>query len=254
MTTRRTLIASLFTFPLANSLSAADFWLAKKPSEWTDKEFSKIIADSPWSRQSVVTMSQGGNRGGSEGGGGGGRKGSGGGGEGGGGGAMSSGGGGRKGGGGGEGGGGGGGGMPALGIQIRWQSAKPIKLALAHMKFGVEGFSKPDVMEMVNREEQDYVIMVEGFPPAMARQGAEKLAANLKKNCAIHCAGKEDLLPTGAQAGQNQKGPVAIITFSKKDPFSLDDKEVEFSMKLGNNTMKRKFKLKDMVFDGKLAL
>ncbi len=244
MTTRRTLLASLFTFPL----TAADFWQAKKPSEWSDKEFNKIITDSPWSRASIVTMSGGGgNRGGGEGGsrgGGAGETGRGGGG---------GGGGGRKGGGGGEG-GGGGGNMPSISMQIRWQSSRPVKLALAHLKFGAEAATKPEIMEMVNREEKDYLIMIEGFPPAMARQSQERLISNLKKNCAIHCQGKDDLLPTDVQTGQNAKGPVAIVVFPKKDPFSLDDKEVEFSMKMGNTTVKRKFKLKDMVFDGKLAM
>ena len=61
-------------------------------------------------------------------------------------------------------------------------------------------------------------------------------------------------MPLNAQVGQGDKGIVAMVTFPKKDAFSLDDKEVEFSMKLGNATAKRKFKLKDMVFEGKLEL
>ena len=78
---------------------------------------------------------------------------------------------------------------------------------------------------------------------------------SLKKNCAIHCAGKDDLTPEDAQIGQNAKGLIAaVVMFPKKDPFSLDDKEVEFSVKLGSATAKRKFKLKDMVFEGKLEL
>ena len=151
-------------------------------------------------------------------------------------------------------GGGGGGGVPAIGLQIRWQSAKPVKMALARLKFGAEMDSKADIKQLVEQDEKEYVIMVEGIPSNMARQGAEKLANNLKKNCAIHCAGKEDLLPTDAKAGQGPKGVIIALMFPKKDPFSLDDKEVEFSMKLGNTTAKRKFKLKDMVFDGKLEL
>jgi translation initiation factor 1 (eIF-1/SUI1) len=247
MTSRRTILASLFSF----SLTAADFWQTKKSSEWTDKELSKILNDSPWSRQTAITMGQGSKGGG---GGGEGRGSSGGGGSRGGG--MSSGGmsgGGGKGGRGGEG-GGGGGGMPSISLQIRWATAKPVKLAVARLKFGAEAESKPEVKELVNRVEKDYVITIEGIPPNMARQGVEKLASSLKMNCAMHCAGKDDLTPSDAQVVQGERGITAVVTFPKKDPFSLDDKEVEFAMKLGNNTAKRKFKLKDMVFDGKLEL
>ena len=253
MTTRRTILASLFSFPL----TAADFWQAKKSSEWSEKEINKMLNDSPWSHQTVVTMGQG-SKGGSGGEGRGGSGGRGGGMSGGAGGGMSGGGGGRGGGGGGRGegggGGGGGGGVPSIGLQIRWASAKPVKMAMARKKFGDTAESKPEVKEMVDRVEKDYMITVEGIPPNMARQGAEKLAGSLKKNCAIHCAGKDDLIPSDAQVGQGEKGIVAMVTFPRKDPFSLDDKEVEFSMKLGNATAKRKFKLKEMVFDGKLEL
>ena len=144
--------------------------------------------------------------------------------------------------------------MPAIGLQIRWASAKPVKIAMARKKFGDEAGSKPEVKEMVDRAERDYMIAIDGIPPNMARQGPEKFAAALKKNCAIHCAGKDDLMPSDAQVGQGEKGIVAMVTFSKKDPFSLDDKEVEFAIKLGNATAKRKFKLKEMVFEGKLEL
>ena len=251
MTSRRTLLASLFTFPL----TAADFWQAKKPSEWSDKELQKILNDSPWSRQTTVTLGgSGGKKSSGEGGSsrGGGMSGAGGGMSGGGGGGGRTGG--SRGGGGGEGGMGGGGGAPAIGMTIRWQSAKPVKIALARMKFGAELESKQDIKQLIEQTEKDYVIMVEGIPPNMARQGAEKLANNMKKNSALHCAGKDDLLATDAQAGQGAKGLVVLLSFPRKDPFSLDDKEVEFSMKLGSTTAKRKFKLKDMVFDGKLEL
>lgn len=239
MTNRRTLLASLFSFPLF----AADFWQSKKSSEWSDKELSKMMKDSPWSRQAVVSMGQGG---------GGGRSG-GGSGEGGGGGR---GGGGGKGGGGSKGGGGegGGGGMPTIGLQIRWSSAKPVKLAMARMKFGAEADTKPEVKEMVDRAEKDYLITIDGIPAMMARQGPEKLIVALKKGSFIHCPGKDDLAPSDAQVGQGEKGIVALVSFPRKDSYSLDDKEVEFSMKMGNISAKRKFKLKEMVFEGKLEL
>lgn len=242
MTSRRTILASLFSIPL----TAADFWQTKKSSEWTGKELNKILKDSPWSHLTVINMdaqskrSTGGGavRGSS---GGASRRGDG----------TSSGG--SK---GGSGGGGGGGGasMPPINLQIRWATAKPVKLAVARLKFGAEAELRPEMMELVNREEKDYRILIEGIPPNIVRQGVDKFSSSLKRNCAIHCAGKDDLVPSDAQLVQGDRGATAVVTFPKTNPFSLDDKEVEFTMKLGKTTAKRKFKLKDMVFDGKLEL
>jgi hypothetical protein len=32
-------------------LKAEDPWMAKKPSEWTDKDLTKILSDSPWAQK-----------------------------------------------------------------------------------------------------------------------------------------------------------------------------------------------------------
>jgi hypothetical protein len=42
--------------------------------------------------------------------------------------------------------------------------------------------------------------------------------------------------------------------FPRSEAITLEDKEVEFETKLGPMEIKRKFKLQDMVFGGKLEL
>ena len=43
-----------------------------------------------------------------------------------------------------------------------------------------------------------------------------------------------------------------ILFFPRTNPLTVEDNEVEFAFKLGNLNIKKKFKLKDMMFDGKL--
>jgi hypothetical protein len=45
-----------------------------------------------------------------------------------------------------------------------------------------------------------------------------------------------------------------FFVFPKTPAFVLDDKEVEFSTKLGALVVKYKFRLKDMLFNGQLDL
>ena len=42
--------------------------------------------------------------------------------------------------------------------------------------------------------------------------------------------------------------------FPKTTTFTAEDKELEFSSKFGKTAVKHKFKLKDMVFNGKLEM
>ena len=45
-----------------------------------------------------------------------------------------------------------------------------------------------------------------------------------------------------------------MFLFPKTDVITLDDKDVELVTRLGNDEVKKKFKLADMVFGGQLAL
>src|SRR5579862_7026564 len=86
------------------ALLAAEFWQSEPFTDWSDKEVTKILTDSPWSRQMPLDMSA--LRG-----------------AGGGGGGQGMGGGGRKGGGGGR------GAAQQRSVLIRWVSAMPVKQA-----------------------------------------------------------------------------------------------------------------------------
>jgi hypothetical protein len=57
---------------------------------------------------------------------------------------------------------------------------------------------------------------------------------------------------------RDQVGVNRYLFFPKAQPGShlitLEDNEVEVALKLGNTEIKRRFRLKDMVFDGKLEI
>ena len=68
----------------------------------------------------------------------------------------------------------------------------------------------------------------------------------------ITVKGKPVLTPEKIEYGRD--GTSLLFTFPRTSPISLDDKEVEFATKIGAMEVRRKFKLKDMVYQGKLAL
>ncbi len=248
----------------AFQLRAEDPWNAKQPSEWTEKELSKILSDSPWARK--VDVAVGGPPMGGMGGGG--RRGRGGGG---GGSSMPSAEQSSLGGGGGMGGGGMGGDMggsmmsPTIPYVIRWVSAAPVKEAFVRARFGKEADASQQAREYLQRPEPHYVIAVIG-PPRRApqqREGAEggqqrpgpseEMKQKLKSLTLLHRKGKPDIHPEVVEvvAGAAQ---TMVFRFPRTDEVSLEDKEIEFATRMGPIDIKRKFKLKEMVWQGRLAL
>jgi len=244
-------------------LWAADFWVKKPFTEWTDKEVEQVLGNSPWARRVDITVDAGG--GGAGGGGGragGGRRGGGGGGGGGSGFGGAEAGAGSDAGGGGEGGGGGGragggdmaGGLNTVPLMIRWRSALPIKQALVRRRLGVEAGTSEEAKKLLARQEDHYVIVISGRLPKQALgAGAEKL----KSSCFLK-VGKKAIPASDARFFPGPQMSEVVVLFPRTQPgahlITLEDKEVEVAGKIGSLDMKRKFRLKDMVFDGKLEL
>jgi hypothetical protein len=236
----------------AVSLWAADFWQSKPYTEWSDKEVHKILSNSPWSKEVVVSLG-GASAGGSG-------KGS------------------RKGGGGGGGGDAGfdgpamgsgagsagssgrgnvsevGGGAPSSGtpsmtLLVSWRTALPLRQAIAKQKFGAEAGTSPDAKKVVEEPQKYYVIVISGLPARTGRSGPEMKEA-LMKNTSLNIKGKEPIVPEDLQSS----GQTAVFLFPKTVAIDMDDKEVEFSTRLGQTIVRTRFKLKEMVFNGKLDL
>jgi hypothetical protein len=227
------LVAALFVF--AFCLSAADFW-SRPSTEWTDKDLQKMVTNSPWAKSFIVSAGGPGGGPGDSGAPG----------------PISEGGGRGRGGGGG---GGAPGGAPVPGggatIVARWQSALPVKQAFVRLKFGAQAATSPDAKQTLEREETNYVIVLSGpFRPLMSGSNPETVKKAITEASSLSAKGKDAVKPAELQIGATDM----LFTFPRSAAFTLDDKEVEFSTKLGDVALKYKFRLKDMVYNGKLEM
>ncbi|HWE48567.1 MAG TPA: hypothetical protein VG273_02185 [Bryobacteraceae bacterium] len=252
---KKTVLATLIVSFGALSAQAADFWLSKPPAEWSDKDVQKIMTNSPWAKPFSVPVPSGasrsaaGGRGGGRGGGsidvekpgmipanatdgaGGGR-------------------GGPRGGGGGE-------AAPAVAsvdVVARWQSALPLKQALMRVKFGAEAGTSAQAKQFLDQVETSYVLILSGLRGPLMRANPETLKAALMSETFLAVKGKEGLKPADAQISADAKSWEIVLFFPRSNPYTLEDKEVELSTKLANQPLKYKFRLKDMVINGKLEL
>jgi hypothetical protein len=239
---------------------AADFWEAKPYTDWSQKDIQKMMTNSPWAKQISVAVGPAMGRGGAPNSpfGGGGRGGRGGAGPvtgdastsaGGGGGAPP-----------------GAGGLrgdrtpddspvmvPAVRLLLRWQTALPVKQALIKAKYGAEAGTSPEAQKLLEREEQYYVLSVSGLPAYLAPKDDQARQAMAAASM-LNVKNKDAVAAADVQFQKDGQNLDAYFLFPRKSAFSLDDKEIEFVAKLGPVTLKHKFKLKDMVFKGKLEL
>jgi hypothetical protein len=232
-------------------LWAADVWQTKPYTDWSDKDIQKLETNSPWSKQVPVALEGGGGGGSSKGG--------------------------RKSSnaseidGGGNGstpmagvnpgrnaglqdvGGGGVGGGAAMTVTVSWRTALPIREAVAKEKFGAEAATSADAKKLIEEEQKFYAIMLTGLPGRVLH-GGDKLKESLLKATSLNVKGKDPVAPSDIQVGGNEQRALVMFMFPKTTPLSVDDKEVEFSTKIGPITVKQKFHLKEMLFNGKLDL
>lgn len=75
----------------------------------------------------------------------------------------------------------------------------------------------------------------------------------MKETSWLSWKGHDQVHPTSSTMPREGQSAF-IFHFSKQHPIELEDKEVEFTMHRGKLEIKRKFKLKDMVYEGQLAL
>jgi hypothetical protein len=235
-------------FLFAFCLCAADSWESKPFTDWSEKELQKILTNSPWSHNISVSMGEpltGGGRGdrlgadegpprpggdlasamGPSDGGGSPRNDA-----------------------------GGRGGIqapPSLALTVRWQSALPIKQALVRRKYGSEAATSPEAKKFLD-ENSVYLIAVSGIPATVGRAPQAKTA--IQEQSTLSVKGKAAVQATDIVLGPLGKQVDAFFVFPKTTPFTLDDKEVEFSTRLGPVTVKYKFRLKDMLYNGTLEL
>ncbi len=222
-------------------LWAADFWQSKPFTEWSDKELQKMESNSPWSKQISISMGGGGSEAGRGKRGGSGDMDS----------TLGSGGAGqhgqvqdRS--------GGATGGASML-LTVSWRTALPVRQAVAKVKYGAEATTSPDARKLVEETEKYYGILVSGLPGGSGR-GGEKMKEALLKNTTLSVKGKDAIQVADIQTGGNEQKPVVLFLFPRTAPLTVDDKEVEFSTRLGPIIVRQKFHLKDMVFNGKLEL
>jgi hypothetical protein len=150
--------------------------------------------------------------------------------------------------------------LPSLPVVVRWDSALPVREALRHSPATLDPESSS----------ADYVITVTGLIPAGRYRSAGRTEGSSRSDGSSDARNPEEileafmsfsrLLPRGAAAIvprnvrlDSATGAIHIF-FARTRPIEADTKEVLFLTRFGGFTVRAKFRVKDMRYQGKLAL
>jgi hypothetical protein len=204
--------------------SAAEFWETKPFLEWSDKEADRILTDSPWAAIVAIPLPNTGP-------------------------VATDGGGGGRGGGGAE---GFGPGPRRVRVTVSWRSALVMKQAMVRQQIGQRGTITPEAQTYLDAADEHYVIGLQGIPPQYAMPGRD---SPLVATAFLRRDGKAPIPLQQATPQMMRGGVLLLLRFPKTDPITLADEDVELDAKFGElQQIKKKFKLKDLVYRGELAL
>ena len=201
-------------------LAAADFWEETEFTAWSDKDVEQMMNDSPWAKRLTVRFPRPpregrGPRTHSPDDGRGGRN-----------------------------------TIPPTRVVIEWRTAQPMRQAMVRRRIGQGGTVDPAVQDLLSQSSPGYVVVVTGLPGQFGRLTPEALMAETR----LERKGKSPIVPAQAQPQRAERGVTIVYLFPKDDAIVLEDKDVEFITEVGDVTIKKKFKLEEMVFNDQLEL
>jgi len=122
-------------------------------------------------------------------------------------------------------------------------------------KYGSEVEKNADAKAFIERKEDVYALLLIGLPGSLAQAAQGDKKAELLALTTIEVKGKEPIKATNLDIAPSGRNVNLSFLFPKSAVnFTADDKEFEFSTKFNKTAIKHKFRLKDMVFNGKVEM
>ena len=154
-------------------------------------------------------------------------------------------------------------------VVVSWVSAMPVKEAVMRSEYPGKLPAPGEKGYTLDKPDKDYVIAVSGLPATPQRRQGDVPAdgqnppSDEQRKTRLMAATKLDLgkkqLPIECEDVKFDQ-PAAdgstetLFYFPRTAPLSLDEKEVTFETTMGRMKIERKFVLKEMKYQGKLAL
>jgi hypothetical protein len=147
---------------------------------------------------------------------------------------------------------GGGLGPPPINVTVRWASALPVKQAIIRSRYRGDFEESEKDKQLLNMKDEQYVVLLSGLPSRMAR--ALRNTDRIKQMTVLHRKKKDPIAAASVEVLPRDQFVEIFLFFPRAEAIALEDKDVELRTEVGPFKIKRKFKLKNMVYNDKLEL
>ena len=143
-------------------------------------------------------------------------------------------------------------GPPPINVTVRWASALPVKQAIIRSRYRGDFEESEKDKQLLNMKDEQYVVLLSGLPSRMAR--ALRNTDRIKEMTVLHRKKKDPIAAASVEVLPRDQFVEIFLFFPRTEAIALKDKDVELKTQIGPFKIKRKFKLKNMVFNDKLEL
>jgi hypothetical protein len=137
-------------------------------------------------------------------------------------------------------------------LTVRWSSALPIRQALALERWGRSGLNAPAAIEWLNQEPKEHLVEVFGLPAIMATNGAKRIEEDLSRSCVLWLKSRLPSRAASVHVPEHGTHLSAELRFLRASGITPQDGAVELRGETGPIQIAQKFKLREMVYQGRL--
>jgi hypothetical protein len=137
---------------------------------------------------------------------------------------------------------------------IRWASALPIRRALVLQEFGRDGLDDPQALRILNRQDTGYVVELAGLPRNIAGGETEGIRTQLLKSAKLVVTGERPVSPSSVEVPSYGHLVTATMRFARREELDEERGGVEITAVLGAARVSERFKLRSMVYEGRVEL
>ncbi|MCX6623047.1 MAG: hypothetical protein NTY38_18665 [Acidobacteria bacterium] len=139
-------------------------------------------------------------------------------------------------------------------ILVRWASALPVRQATALYKQRDEKLQAVSINELIAPASSDYIVELFGIPAEIGHRGAGSVEAIAQASATLKLQTGRVLKPNRVEAILHARTMELRVHFPRTEIIELSDRELEFSVDIQIFSVKERFRLTPMRYQGNLEL
>ncbi|HAX42295.1 MAG TPA: hypothetical protein PLF84_04550 [Bryobacteraceae bacterium] len=139
-------------------------------------------------------------------------------------------------------------------LVVRWKSALPVRQALALAEFGHKQLDDSRAVELLNRKPANLELQIAGFPALLFTGRAPDLESQLRRTARVSVPGQPPAPPESVAVPPHGNHLMAELTFPRFASLTPADQSIRLSATVDGARIEREFKLKEMLYQGRLEV